>query len=89
MTIPVSQDASQHIPPVDDLTERQREVLRLVTLGHSNRKIAEELMISPATVENHLHTIFGKLGVRSRTEAAVVAVLSGLFAAGEDEGTPS
>lgn len=53
-----------------ELTPREQAVLALVAEGRRNRQIAETLCISEATVENHLHRIFQKLGVTNRTEAA-------------------
>lgn len=64
------------------LTPRQREVLTLVALGYSNQQVADELNVQLATVENHLHAIFGRLDVRTRTEAAVLAVTTGLIEIG-------
>jgi DNA-binding CsgD family transcriptional regulator len=58
----------------DGLTGREREVLALVAEGRRNAEIARELCISGATVENHLHNIFSKLGCSTRTEAAVYAL---------------
>jgi non-specific serine/threonine protein kinase len=55
------------------LTSREMDVLRLVVDGRTNREIAECLFISVATVKRHLTTIFGKLGVTSRIEAAAFA----------------
>ena len=55
------------------LTERERQVLRLVVTGKTNQAIGLELGISDKTVEKHLEAIFEKLGVASRTEAAVWA----------------
>jgi DNA-binding NarL/FixJ family response regulator len=55
------------------LTERELEVLRLVAAGKSNRRIAEELVISEHTVARHVQNIFAKLGVSSRTAAASFA----------------
>lgn len=52
----------------DPLTHRECEVLRLVARGLSNKEVARELVLSVATVKNHLHKIFGKLGVSGRME---------------------
>jgi LuxR family maltose regulon positive regulatory protein len=60
-------------PLVEPLTEREREVLALMAAGLSNRQIADELVVALGTVKAHLHNIFGKLGVQSRTEAAARA----------------
>ncbi|MCJ1679808.1 AAA family ATPase [Streptomyces sp. APSN-46.1] len=55
------------------LTSREREVLRLVAAGNSNRQIAEELFISPKTASVHVSNILAKLGVAGRGEAAALA----------------
>ncbi|MEW1867597.1 AAA family ATPase [Streptomyces caelestis] len=62
------------------LTSRERDVLRLVTAGRTNRRIAEELFISPKTASVHVSHILAKLGVSGRGEAAAVAHRLGLFA---------
>ncbi|MGW1726122.1 helix-turn-helix transcriptional regulator [Streptomyces sp. NPDC002306] len=63
------------------LTGRERDVLRLVSAGRTNRQIAEELFISPKTASVHVSNILGKLGVSGRGEAAAVAHRMGLFPA--------
>jgi DNA-binding CsgD family transcriptional regulator len=60
------------------LTDREREVLRLLARGMSNRKIGEELFISPKTASVHVSNIFAKLAVTNRTEAAVIAEREGI-----------
>jgi len=66
-------------PADHDLTDREFEVLSHVVKGKTNREIAYDLDISEKTVEKHLNNIFEKLDVRSRVEAAVLAVQLGLF----------
>jgi DNA-binding CsgD family transcriptional regulator len=63
------------------LTARQAEVLRLLAAGRSNKQIAAELYLSPATVERHLATIYRKLGLAGRVEAARYALAHGLATA--------
>ena len=72
-----------------DLSDREHEVLTLVAAGLRNKDIARELSISEATVENHLHHIFGKLGVNNRVQAAFHIVPSNSPSELEDEGNPS
>ncbi len=64
--------------PVDDLTEREQDVLKLVAQGMSNKEIGLELSISPHTVKAHLRHILDKLNLRSRSEAAAWAERHGL-----------
>jgi DNA-binding NarL/FixJ family response regulator len=61
------------------LTHREREVLCLLAAGHTDRKIAEWLTISPRTVNRHMCNIFVKLDVPSRVAAAVYAVSKGII----------
>ncbi|MEU1401094.1 AAA family ATPase [Streptomyces sp. NPDC005728] len=63
------------------LTSRERDVLRLVSAGRTNRQIAEELFISPKTASVHVSNILSKLGVAGRGEAAAMAHRLGLFPA--------
>jgi two-component system response regulator NreC len=53
---------------IDDLSEREREVLRLIALGHTNAEIASMLFVSVRTVENHRASVMRKLGLRTRAE---------------------
>ena len=62
------------------LTSREREVLRLLVAGRSNREIAAALFIAPKTASVHVSNILGKLGAASRTEAAAIALQAGLRA---------
>jgi DNA-binding NarL/FixJ family response regulator len=62
---------------VEPLSEREVEVLRLLAQGLTNKDIAQSLIVSVRTIEAHLRSIFGKLGVRSRTEAALWAIRHG------------
>ncbi len=60
-------------PAVEELTEREREILKLVARGASNRQIGETLFITEGTVKNHMSNILSKLGLRDRTQAALYA----------------
>ena len=61
-----------------NLTERQREVLRLILKGYDNERIASELDIATNTVKQHAHAVFSALGVSSRAEAMIAAARRGL-----------
>lgn len=69
---------SPHAEAFPDLTEREREILALISRGRSNSEIAEELSISLKTVRNHASNIFNKLQVADRTQAAIRAREAGL-----------
>jgi DNA-binding NarL/FixJ family response regulator len=70
------------------LTARELEVLRFVSQGRTNQQVARELGLSVRTVEAHLTHIYNKLGVGSRTEAALLAQREGWFSsqAGNSKG---
>lgn len=55
----------------EPLTQREQEVLALVARGLTNKEIADHLVLSEYTVQNHLSNIFGKLGVSSRLQATL------------------
>jgi len=78
----LSQVASQQEQPsvliTDKLTGREVEVLRLIARGLPNGDIAEELHLSEGTVRNHVSSIFSKLDVGDRTQAAILAIRHGL-----------
>lgn len=65
----------------EPLTERETDVLKLLAVGRANKEIARDLMIGEKTVKTHVSNILGKLGVQSRTQAALHAVRAGLVPA--------
>ena len=65
--------------PLDALSEREREILKLICFGSTNREIAQELFISEHTVKVHLRGILNKLNLRNRQQAVAYAVQSGLM----------
>ena len=69
----------RQVPYVEPLTPREREVLGLMKLGHTNRMIAQTLVISPGTAKNHVEHIIQKLGVSDRTQAVVRALELGIL----------
>lgn len=73
---------TRDLPGLDDLTEREHEVLLLVARARSNSEIAEELHLGDATVKTHVSHLLAKLGLRDRTQLVVAAYESGLVAPG-------
>lgn len=74
------QSAAGNPAPVDRLTDREQEVLALLAKGMSNRQIADALSISEKTVSVHVSNLLSKLGLESRTQAALYAASSGIIA---------
>ncbi|MGB5758138.1 MAG: response regulator transcription factor [Acidimicrobiales bacterium] len=72
------------VPGIDELTERELDVLRHLAAGRSNAEIAQQLYLSEATVKTHLSRVLAKLGVRDRVQAVIAA-----FAAGVAEPNPN
>jgi DNA-binding NarL/FixJ family response regulator len=64
---------------IESLSEREREVLQLIAKGLNNRQISEQLFLSEGTVRNYVSSIFSKLNVTDRTQAALIAVRFGLI----------
>lgn len=79
----VPQPVFRHPTGIDQLTGRQREVLALLLEGCSNKEIARSLGVLEGTVKVHMRSVMQRLGVRNRTQLALVAMKSGLVAEGE------
>ena len=78
------EDLPPIVPPeLASLTDREREVLRLVALGCGNEEIAARLVLSPLTAKTHVHRAMTKLGVRDRAQLVVIGYRSGLVRPGE------
>lgn len=74
----VARTIGGHMPAEATLSEREREVVRLVAHGQSNKEIAHSLFISESTVKFHLHNAMRKIGARNRSELSYRATQSGL-----------
>jgi len=82
LTSPASKTAApaqlHNEPLIEPLSDREREIVSLISAGASNREIANTLFLAEGTVKNHVTNILGKLGVRDRTQAALKAKEMGL-----------
>ncbi|HLJ33781.1 MAG TPA: response regulator transcription factor [Ktedonobacteraceae bacterium] len=75
----VLQELSRGEGPEVALSEREQEVLRQLALGHTNREIAETMMVSPETVKTHVGNILAKLHLAHRTQAVIYALKRGII----------
>jgi PAS domain S-box-containing protein len=76
----------QNASGAEQFTKRERQILRLLARGLTNREIGQQINLSPSTVKNYIASLLPRLNATDRTQAAVVAVGLGLL---EDEATPS
>jgi len=72
------QSSPRRDTPAEEITERERDVIRLVAQGRSNHEIAQELFISEKTVKTHISNILNKLNLEDRTQLAIYAIRKGL-----------
>ena len=76
---PSSKEKTKQETFFEPLSEREREILRLIAQGCTNQQIADLLVIALSTVKSHINNLYGKLGTNRRTEAIVIAREKGLL----------
>ncbi len=69
---------SADLPVIDDLSEKERQILKLIAGGFSNKEIAASIFLAEGTVKNHVSNILAKLNTRDRTRAVLIAINQGL-----------
>ena len=67
-----------YVPVIEDLTEKERQILKLLAGGFSNKEIANSIFLAEGTVKNHVSKILSKLNTRDRTRAVLIALNQGL-----------
>ncbi|HEV8574843.1 MAG TPA: response regulator transcription factor [Dehalococcoidia bacterium] len=83
----VSLEEPQRHLSIEALTERERTVLQMLARGLSNKEIAQQMRYSVGTIKNHVQRVIDKLGVSDRTQAAILAVKTGLVASNPELAT--
>lgn len=66
------------------ITNREKEVLKHLAEGKSNKEISQSLLLSPSTIRNHISNIYTKLKISNRSQATKIAIYAGLLNASED-----
>jgi DNA-binding NarL/FixJ family response regulator len=67
-----------NLPVIDDLSEKEKQILKLIAGGFSNKEIAASIFLAEGTVKNHVSNILAKLNTRDRTRAVLIAINQGL-----------
>jgi DNA-binding NarL/FixJ family response regulator len=81
--------STEDIKPLAGLTKREQEIVGLISQGKTNAEISKMLLLSLSTIRNHVGTIYGKLGVHSRSGAVVWARERGILGSGKESNSRS